>query len=40
MEGVETWASSQAADFFDLGIQKIIPRYEKCLNFGGDYGEN
>jgi histone-lysine N-methyltransferase SETMAR len=27
--------SSQAANFFDTGIQKLIPRY-KCLNSGGD----
>jgi hypothetical protein len=26
---------SQAADFFDTGIQKLIPRYE-FLNSGGD----
>jgi hypothetical protein len=26
MEGVKTWLSSQAADFFDTGIQKCIPR--------------
>jgi histone-lysine N-methyltransferase SETMAR len=26
MEGVETWLSSQAADFFDTGIQKFIAR--------------
>jgi hypothetical protein len=39
MEGVETWLSSQAADFFDTGIQKRIPRYDKCLNSGGDYVE-
>jgi polysaccharide deacetylase 2 family uncharacterized protein YibQ len=25
MEGVKTWLSSQAADFFDMGIQKLIP---------------
>jgi hypothetical protein len=36
MEGVNTWLSSQAPDFFDKGIQKFIPRYEKCLNSGGD----
>jgi histone-lysine N-methyltransferase SETMAR len=24
MEGVKTWLSSQAADFFDTGIQKFI----------------
>jgi histone-lysine N-methyltransferase SETMAR len=36
MEGVKTFLSSQATDFFDTGIQKLIPRY-KCLNSGGDY---
>jgi hypothetical protein len=39
MEGVETWLSSQAADFFDTGIQKLIPRFDKCLNSSGDYVE-
>jgi hypothetical protein len=37
MESVETWLSSQAADFFDAGIQKLIPRHDKCLSSGGDY---
>jgi histone-lysine N-methyltransferase SETMAR len=39
MEGVKTWLSSQAALFFDTGIQKLIPRYDKRLNSGGDYVE-
>jgi hypothetical protein len=39
MEGVKTWLSSQAADCYDTGIQKLIPRYDKCLNSGGDYVE-
>jgi hypothetical protein len=38
-EGVKTWLSSMAADFFDTRIQKLIPRYDKCLNSGGDYFE-
>jgi hypothetical protein len=38
MEGVKTWLSSQVADFFDTGIQKLIPRY-KCLISGGYYVE-
>jgi hypothetical protein len=38
MEGVKTWLNSQAADFFDRGIQKLIPRY-KCLSSSGDYVE-
>jgi hypothetical protein len=25
MDGVKTWLSSQAADFFDTGTQKLIP---------------
>jgi transposase len=33
-EGVKTWLSSQAADFFDTGIQNRTP-----LNSGGDYVE-
>jgi hypothetical protein len=37
MEGVKTWLSSQAADLFDTGIPTLIPRYNKCLNFGGYY---
>jgi hypothetical protein len=34
-----SYVSSQAADFFDTGIQKLIPRYDMCLSFGGDYIE-
>jgi transposase len=26
VEGFQTWPSSQAADFFDTGIQKLVPR--------------
>jgi hypothetical protein len=37
MEGVKTWLSLQVADFFDTGIQKLIPWYNKCLTSGGDY---
>jgi hypothetical protein len=39
MEGVKTWLSSEAADFFHSGIQEPIPRYEKCLSSSGDYVE-
>jgi hypothetical protein len=38
MEGVKTWLSSQAADFFDTGKQELISRY-KCRNSGGGYVE-
>jgi hypothetical protein len=37
MKGVKTWLSSQAADIFDTSIQKLILRYDKCLNSSGDY---
>ncbi|PNF28924.1 hypothetical protein B7P43_G18320 [Cryptotermes secundus] len=36
---VTQWFQSQAADFYDTGIQKLVPRYDKCLNFGWDYVE-
>jgi hypothetical protein len=39
IEGVETWLRSQGAYFFDTGVQKHIPRYNTCLDFGGDYVE-
>jgi histone-lysine N-methyltransferase SETMAR len=38
-EDVNTWFSSQAASFYDAGIQKLVPRYDKCLNKGGNYVE-
>jgi hypothetical protein len=39
MENVKMWLSSQMADMFDTGIQKLIPRYDQCLSSGGDYVE-
>jgi hypothetical protein len=35
MEGVKTRLSSQAEDFFDRGIKKLIP-LDKFLNSGGN----
>jgi hypothetical protein len=35
----KTWLNSQAADFFDKGIQKLIPQYDKCLNSGNGFVE-
>jgi hypothetical protein len=37
MVSVKIWLRSQVADFFDTGIQKLIPQYNKCLNSHGDY---
>jgi len=28
-----------AADFYDSGIQKLVPRLNKCLDSAGDYVE-
>jgi len=38
-EAVTTCFASQAASFYDEGIQKLVQRYEKCLNNGGNYVE-
>jgi hypothetical protein len=39
MEGMQPWLRSHEADFFDTGIQKLIPQYDKCLSSGSDYVE-
>jgi histone-lysine N-methyltransferase SETMAR len=36
---VNTRFSSQAASFYEAGIQKLVPRYDKCLNNCGNYVE-
>ncbi|GBN67091.1 hypothetical protein AVEN_27677-1, partial [Araneus ventricosus] len=36
---VITWLNELAADGYDMGILKIVDRYDKCLNVGGDYVE-
>jgi hypothetical protein len=38
-EEVMTWFKGQAADFYDSGIQKLVPRLNKCLDNAGDYVE-
>jgi hypothetical protein len=38
-EAINTWFASQAALFYNNGIQKLVPRYNKCLNNGGNYVE-
>jgi hypothetical protein len=35
-EGVMTWFKGQAADFYDSGIQKLVPRLNKCMHNAGD----
>ncbi|GFU37368.1 histone-lysine N-methyltransferase SETMAR [Trichonephila clavipes] len=37
-EEVQDWLFSQAADVYDLGIQKLVERYDKSLNkYGKDH---
>jgi hypothetical protein len=35
-ENVMTWFKGLAADFYDSGIQKLVPRLNKCLDNAGD----
>jgi len=37
--GVNEWLKSQAAKFYDDGINKLMHRYDKCLNLNSDYVE-
>jgi hypothetical protein len=39
VECVKMWLSSEMADFFNTGIRKLIPQYDKCLSSSGDYVE-
>jgi len=38
-EEVMTWFKGLAGDFYDSGIQKLVPRLNKCLDNAGDYVE-
>jgi hypothetical protein len=37
---VKDWFNGPAADFYDAGTQKLVSRYDRCLNLHGDYVEN
>ncbi|GBN89216.1 hypothetical protein AVEN_156776-2-1, partial [Araneus ventricosus] len=36
---VTTWLNELAAEEYDMGILKLVDRYDICLNVGGDYVE-
>jgi hypothetical protein len=36
-EAINTQFAAKTASFYDAGIQKLVPRYDKCLNNGGNY---
>ncbi|GFV77460.1 histone-lysine N-methyltransferase SETMAR [Trichonephila clavipes] len=38
-EEVQDWLSSQAADVYEVSRQKLVERYDKCLNKHGKYVE-
>ena len=38
-EEVMTWFKELAADFYDSGMQKLVPRLSKFLDKAGDYVE-
>ena len=39
LKDVQKWLTLQVAAFYEEGIQKLVPRYNKCLNNGGEYVE-
>jgi histone-lysine N-methyltransferase SETMAR len=39
MDRVTNWLYNLAAPFFDEGLQKLVSRYDKCLNVDGNYVE-
>jgi hypothetical protein len=36
---VRRWFRAQPAEFYNSGISKLVVRWDKCLNRGGDYVE-
>jgi len=38
-DAVQKWLTSQAAAFYEKGIQKHVPHHDKCLNNGCKYVE-
>ena len=36
VQEVMTWFKGQARDFYDSGIQKLVPRLNKCLDNASD----
>jgi hypothetical protein len=36
-EAVELWFIQQPVSFFAEGISKLVQRWDKCLNSGGQY---
>jgi hypothetical protein len=39
VQEIMMWFEVQAAEFYDSGIQNLVPRLNKCLHNAGDYVE-
>ncbi|GFU56888.1 histone-lysine N-methyltransferase SETMAR [Trichonephila clavipes] len=39
-ENVSNWLKTQAATFYEEGIEKLVPRYDTCLQNFGSYVES
>jgi hypothetical protein len=38
-DSVKEWLNGLEVEVYDEGIQKLVTRYDKCLNVCGDYVE-
>jgi histone-lysine N-methyltransferase SETMAR len=38
-DAIKKWLNGLAVEVYDEGIQKLVTRYDKSLNVGGDYVE-
>jgi histone-lysine N-methyltransferase SETMAR len=38
-DAINMWSASQVTSFYVVGIKKLVPCYNKCLNNGGNYVE-
>ncbi|GBO29086.1 hypothetical protein AVEN_35087-1, partial [Araneus ventricosus] len=39
INAVNTWLNELVKEDYDMGILKLVDRYDRCLNGGGDYVE-
>jgi hypothetical protein len=38
-DAIKEWLNGLAKEVYEEGIQKLVTRYDKCLNVGGNYVE-
>jgi hypothetical protein len=36
-DAIKEWLNRLATEVYDEGTRKLVIRYDKCLNVGGDY---